>query len=67
MKTYEMVFSPTGGTKKVAALLTGAWTDRAMSVDLTDGKADFHGVALTPEDMAVIACRPMAAGFRRPR
>ena len=55
MKTYEMVFSPTGGTKKVAALLTGAWTDRAMSVDLTDGKADFHGVALTPEDMAVIA------------
>lgn len=55
MKLYDIVFSPTGGTKKVSALLTGALEGQVTSVDLTDSKQDFHTVPLTQEDVAVIS------------
>ena len=55
MKLYDIVFSPTGGTKKVSALLTGALEGQVTSVDLTDSKKDFHTVPLTQEDVAVIS------------
>lgn len=55
MKLYSIVFSPTGGTKKAAALLTGALDGEVISVDLTDSKQDFPAVPLTQEDMAVIS------------
>ena len=31
-----------------------------VNIDLTDRKADFKGVALNGDDVAVIACRRMA-------
>ena len=55
MRLYDIVFSPTGGTKKVSALLTGALEGEAALVDLTGSKQDFHAVQLTQEDVAVIA------------
>ena len=55
MKLYNIVFSPTGGTKKVSALLTGVLEGQVTSVDLTDSKQDFHTVPLTQEDVAVIS------------
>lgn len=55
MKLYDIVFSPTGGTKKVSALLTGALGGEVTSVDLTDSKQDFHAVSLAQEDVAVIS------------
>lgn len=55
MKLYEIVFSPTGGTKKVADYLTGALEGDITTVDLTDSKQDFHDISLTKEDVAVIA------------
>ena len=55
MRLYDIVFSPTGGTKKVSALLTGALEGEAALVDLTGRKQDFHAVQLTQEDVAVIA------------
>jgi ferredoxin/methylmalonyl-CoA mutase cobalamin-binding subunit len=55
MKLYEITFSPTGGTRKVADLLTAALGGEAVSVDLMDSRADFAAVKLTPEDVAVIA------------
>lgn len=55
MKLYDIVFSPTGGTKKAAALLTGALDGEVISVDLTDSRQDFHSVPLTQEDVAVIS------------
>lgn len=55
MKLYDIVFSPTGGTKKVAALLAGALDGEVTPVDLTDSKQDFHTVPLTQEDVAVIS------------
>lgn len=33
MKLYNIVFSPTGGTKKVSALLTDALEGEAANVD----------------------------------
>lgn len=55
MKPYDIFFSPTGGTKKVAVLLTNALDGEVTTVDLTDSQQDFSTVALTPEDVAVIS------------
>lgn len=54
MKIYEIYFSPTGGTKKVADILSHALTGEVIPVDLTESKTDFRAV-LTQEDIAVIA------------
>ena len=55
MKLYDIVFSPTGGTKKVADYLTNALEGEVSTVDLTDSKQDFHAVSLTKADVAVIS------------
>lgn len=55
MKLYNIVFSPTGGTKKVADCLTSALEGEITTVDLTDSKQDFDAVLLTKEDVAVIS------------
>lgn len=55
MKLYDIVFSPTEGTKKVADYLTGALAGEVTTVDLTDSKRDFDAVSLTKEDVAVIS------------
>lgn len=55
MKLYNIVFSPTGGTQKVAALLTEALGGDASRIDLTDSKQDFHTIQLTQDDVAVIS------------
>lgn len=55
MKLYRIVFSPTGGTEKAAALLTKALDGEAAAIDLTDSKQDFSSIRLTGEDVAVIA------------
>lgn len=55
MKLYDIVFSPTGGTQKVAALLTAALGGEVTRIDLADSKQNFHAVQLTKEDVAVIS------------
>ena len=55
MKMYEFCFSPTGGTRKVADILTGALADQVVQIDLTDKKTDFGEITLNQEDVAVIA------------
>lgn len=55
MKLYDIVFSPTCGTKKVADDLTDALEGEVTTVDLTDSKQDFNAVSLTKEDAAVIS------------
>lgn len=55
MKIYEIYFSPTGGTKKVADILAGGLQGDIVPIDLTDYKAQFQNVALTKEDVAIIA------------
>lgn len=55
MKLYDIVFSPTGGTKKAADCLVGALEGEVTTVDLTDSKQDFTAVSLAKEDVAVIS------------
>lgn len=55
MKLYNIVFSPTGGTKKVADCLTSALEGEVTTVDLTDSKQNFNAVSLMKEDVAVIS------------
>ena len=55
MKLYNIVFSPTGGTEKVAALLTKTLGREAAAIDLTDSGKDFSAIRLTQEDAAIIA------------
>ena len=55
MKLYNIVFSPTGGTQKVSALLTNTLKGEVTPIDLTDSKQDFRAVQLTSDDVAVIA------------
>ena len=55
MKVYQISFSPTGGTKKAADILTGALNGETEVIDLTNAHGDFGSVALTKEDIAVIA------------
>ena len=55
MKLYEIVFSPTGGTQKVADVLTKALGTGAIQIDLADARGDFGAYSFCPEDICVIA------------
>lgn len=55
MKYYEICFSPTGGTQKVADAVTKGLAQSAVKIDLTDAKGNFDGISLTKEDVVLIA------------
>ena len=55
MNVWEITFSPTGGTQKVADLLTDALSHAHTALDLTDRRTAPSAAVLTPEDIAVIA------------
>lgn len=55
MKAIQIVFSPTGGTKKVTDSITKDWSQPITTVDLTDPAADFSGVSIDPDDAVLIA------------
>ena len=55
MSIYDISFSPTGGTKKVADFLANELSRDITNVDLSNGKEDFHRFSLTKEDVAVVA------------
>lgn len=55
MKLYNIVFSPTGGTEKITALLSKNLEGEVIHIDLTDSKQDFHSIQLTQDDIAIIA------------
>lgn len=61
MSVFEIVFSPTGGTRKVSGLVTGALDKNTVTVDLTDSGLDFSAVSMTEDDVAVISV-PAYAG-----
>lgn len=53
MRVVQIVFSPTGGTQKVADALTGGWNQPVEKVDLSD--PSLEPVSLAGEDVALIA------------
>lgn len=61
MSVFEIVFSPTGGTRKASGLVAGALGKNTVTVDLTDSGLDFNAVSMTEDDVAVISV-PAYAG-----
>lgn len=55
MRIVQIVFSPTGGTQKVADIITAEWDKPVEKIDLTDPKTDFAAISLEKETVAVIA------------
>lgn len=55
MNIVQIVFSPTGGTQRVANAITSEWENAVNKIDLTNGKFDFAALSLGKDDVAVIA------------
>lgn len=55
MKVRRIVFSPTGGTRKVAEIITSQWEGVVDEVDLTSAETDFSSFSFAGDDIAVIA------------
>ncbi len=55
MNVVEIVFSPTGGTEKVAHIIGKQWSENPAKIDLSDAKADFSKCKITEQDMVLIA------------
>ncbi len=55
MRTVEIIFSPTGGTEKVAHIISRRWSDHVETIDLSDPKTDFTKCEIRKEDMVLIA------------
>ena len=53
MRIYKIVFSPTGGTEKVASIIANALGAEIETVDLS--VQNFSGCDLTDDSIAVIA------------
>lgn len=53
MKFAQLLFSPTGGTQKVAEAIIGAWETEVETVDLTDPA--FSPAAFQEGDLVLIA------------
>ncbi len=55
MNYAQLVFSPTGGTMRVAQAVTGAWNVETATVDLTDAALEFSQYAYGEEYLVLIA------------
>ncbi|MCD8055686.1 MAG: 4Fe-4S binding protein [Clostridiales bacterium] len=55
MNFYEVVFSPTGGTKKVANILSRNVSEQVSEIDLCDRNVAFSEITMTEDDVALIA------------
>ena len=55
MNTVEIIFSPTGGTEKVAHIIGKQWSENPRIIDLTDPKTDFSACVMDQEDQVLVA------------
>ena len=55
MNTVEIIFSPTGGTEKVAHIIGSHWSESTVRIDVSDAKTDFAKCAISKEDQVLIA------------
>lgn len=55
MKTVQIIFSPTGGTQKVADSIMEGWEMPITKMDLTNAIADYSNFHLEKEDIVLIA------------
>lgn len=54
MPVYQIIFSPTGGTRAVSELLASAWPE-TTTVDLCDPKAEERTQTFTADDLCIFA------------
>lgn len=55
MRFAQIVFSPTGGTQRVADAVTEVWGDAVDRIDLTDAGEDFSKTLFQEEDVVLVA------------
>lgn len=55
MNTVEIIFSPTGGTEKVAHILGKQLGDNTVKIDLSDARTDFSQCVISEEDQVLVA------------
>lgn len=55
MAVYQIVFSPTGGAKKVSDLFTTSFCSKSVYIDLTDRSSDFSLCSFHPEDVCIVS------------
>ena len=55
MSTVELIFSPTGGTAKVADIIAGRWNDDIIVIDLCDKWTDFSACTIRSDDHVIVA------------
>ncbi|MCI8951325.1 MAG: 4Fe-4S binding protein [Lachnospiraceae bacterium] len=55
MKLYQIFFSPTGGTKKIADIISQPWDCEKEFIDLMEPGQDISYPAFTQEDICIIA------------
>lgn len=53
MKPYKIIFSPTGGTEKIANAISSKWADME-TIDLSENNKDYN-ISLEKESLALIA------------
>ena len=61
MNVVQIIFSPTGGTRRAAEIIAAELGTAGAVVDLTEAGADFSSVTLNKDDVAIIAV-PSFAG-----
>ncbi len=55
MSVYDIVFSPTGGTKKVSDIFTRSFCKESSHIDLTDNGAEFSVFSFREEDVCIVS------------
>lgn len=55
MKLIQIIFSPTGGTGKVADIMAEEWSGTVERIDLSDAGIDFSKSAIEQEDVVLVA------------
>lgn len=55
MSVYKITFSPTGGTKKAADVVTKVFSSESKAVDLTDFTLDLSAIPFSAEDICIVA------------
>lgn len=55
MRYVQMIFSPTGGTRRAAEIITSEWNNSVETVDLSDPAGNFSKYSFDSEDIVLIA------------
>lgn len=55
MKYSQLIFSPTGGTQRVAEIISSEWSKDIETVDLSKPTADFSAYSFCSDDCVLIA------------